>query len=131
MQVAYLMVVDDDVDISAALEVVLKNSGYEVEVALKTEIAWEKLEERIPDLMVLDVMFPGNDSEGFEFARKIRGDNRFKSLPIVMMTAVNQSFPFGFSADDIDNEWLPVSEFLEKPVDFEVLKAKIEALLKK
>ena len=128
---AYILVVDDDADISAALEVVLKNSGYEVEVAMKTEIGWEKLEERIPDLMVLDVMFPGNDSEGFELARKVRGDNRFKGLPIVMMTAVNQSFPFGFSADDIDDEWLPVSEFLEKPVDFEVLKEKIEALLNK
>ena len=62
-------------------------------------------------------------AEGFEFARKVKADDRFKDMPIVMMTAVNQSFPFGFSADDIDGEWLPVSEFLEKPVDFEVLKA--------
>ena len=125
------MVVDDDADISAALEVVLANSGHEVVVEMQTASAWEKLGERIPDLMVLDVMFPGNSSEGFEFARKLRTDGRFADMPIVMMTAINQSFPFGFSAKDIDGDWLPVSEFLEKPVDFEVLKAKVDKLLKK
>ena len=125
------MVVDDDLDISAALEIVLLNSGYEVVVENQTDSAWEKLAERTPDLMVLDVMFPGNSSEGFEFAQKIKGDDRFQDMPIVMMTAINESFPIGFSASDIDPEWLPVSEFLEKPVDFEVLKAKIGDLLKK
>lgn len=128
---AYIMVVDDDADISAALEIVLSNSGYEVVVENQTASAWETLAERTPDLMVLDVMFPGNSSEGFEFAQKVKGDGRFRDLPIVMMTAINESFPIGFSASDIDPDWLPVSEFLEKPVDFEVLKAKIDALLKK
>ena len=125
------MVVDDDADITAAIEIVLANSGYEIVVEMKTESAWEKLAERTPDLMVLDVMFPGNDSGGFEFARKVKEDDRFRDMPIVMMTAINQSFPFGFSAGDIDSDWLPVEEFLEKPVNFEVLKAKIDVLLEK
>ena len=128
---AYIMVVDDDADVSVALEAVLSNSGHEVVVEMQTASAWEKMVERTPDLMVLDVMFPGNESEGFDFARKIKGDDRFREMPIIMVTAINESFPFGFSASDIDREWLPVAEFLEKPVDFEVLKSKIDALLKK
>ena len=46
-----------------------------------------------------------------------------------MLTAVNQQFPLGFSNKDIDPTWLPVSDFVEKPVDFEILKAKINDLL--
>ena len=48
-----------------------------------------------------------------------------------MLTAVNQKFPLGFGADDIDDDWLPVSDFLEKPVDLAVLTQKVQALLGK
>ena len=46
-----------------------------------------------------------------------------------MLTAINAKFPLGFSANDIDEYWLPVSEFLEKPVDFDALLKKVSALL--
>jgi hypothetical protein len=45
-----------------------------------------------------------------------------------MLTAVNQQFPLGFSDKDIDPKWLPVIDFLEKPVDFAVLREKINGL---
>ncbi len=48
-----------------------------------------------------------------------------------MLTAVNQKFPLGFSNSDIDSTWLPVAEFLEKPIDFDVLKAKINKVLQR
>ena len=46
-----------------------------------------------------------------------------------MLTAINQQFPLGFSGQDIDPKWLPVTEFLEKPVDFRLLCDKLQAML--
>jgi hypothetical protein len=48
-----------------------------------------------------------------------------------MLTAVNAKFPLGFGSRDIDDNWLPVSDFLEKPMDFDVLRGKVDALLLK
>ena len=69
-------------------------------------------------------------SAGFELARTIRHENdELKHMPILMLTAVNVKFPLGFSSRDIDDTWLPVAEFVEKPVDFDVLRNKVSTLL--
>jgi hypothetical protein len=47
-----------------------------------------------------------------------------------MLTAVNTRFPLGFSSQDIDEDWLPVTDFLEKPVDLDVLAERVAAILK-
>ncbi|MCG7851112.1 MAG: hypothetical protein MIO92_01170, partial [Methanosarcinaceae archaeon] len=52
-----------------------------------------------------------------------------KMIPILMLTAINTKFPLGFGPKDIDDDWLPVTEFLEKPVDFDVLVDKVSKLL--
>jgi len=46
-----------------------------------------------------------------------------------MLTAINTKFPLGFSSSDIDDDWMPVGGFLEKPVDFQVLRRKVNDLL--
>ncbi len=80
--------------------------------------------------MVLDVMFPEDSSAGFELARIMRHENEtLKMIPILMLTAINAKFPLGFGPKDIDSEWMPVTAFLEKPVDFDVLKGKVSKLL--
>ncbi len=53
------------------------------------------------------------------------------SMPVVMVTASNASFPLGFSSQDIDTEWLPVADFVEKPVSMDVLAEKVASLLSK
>ena len=72
-------------------------------------------------------MFPENDVAGFEVARSIR--RRFGDLPVLLLTAVNQSFSLGFSNRDLDPTWLPAVDFLEKPVDLELLCEKVSALV--
>ncbi len=127
---AYVLVVDDDEDIASAEATVLKHAGHEVCIELSTEAAAESIKARKPDLMILDVMFPENASAGFDLARKMKdllGEG--ETVPILMVTAVNSSFPFGFGTDDIDKEWLPITDFLEKPVDLDDLCSKAEALL--
>ena len=129
---AYLMIVDDDEDFARAAAAALSADGHEVAVETSTDSALESMVERRPDLAILDVMFPEDAAAGFEAARTIgSGDERLKGIPILMLTAVSARFPLGFSSRDADDEWLPVSDFVEKPVDLDVLKDKVAALLAK
>ena len=128
---AYLLIADDDEDFASALARVLRDAGYEVGIELDTKSAQKSMEQRMPDLLILDVMFAGDSSAGFKLARTIRHHrDKLKDIPVLMLTAVNTKFPLGFSADDIDDQWLPVSDFLDKPVDFELLRKKVSALLR-
>ena len=129
---AYVMIVDDDEDFAAAASTILRNAGHEVQIELDTESATKSMEKRPPELVILDVMFPEDASAGFELARTMRHYNeKLKDIPVLMLTAVNAKFPLGFGSRDIDDNWLPVSDFLEKPVDFDVLRDKVDALLLK
>ena len=129
---AYLLIVDDDEDFAAAAATALRGEDHEVDIRLQTDNAMTSMEERKPDLVVLDVMFPESSSAGFELARMMRHDREdLQNIPILMLTAVNAKFPLGFSSSDIDDEWLPVADFLEKPVALDVLKAKVAEVLAK
>jgi len=111
-------------------ETVLSTDGHEVGKVYDTAHAMEIIEERTPDLLILDVMFPENNEAGFDLARSIRHNHKdLDSMPILMLTAVNVKFPLGFSAKDIDDHWLPVNDFIEKPVDFDVLREKVKELI--
>jgi two-component system alkaline phosphatase synthesis response regulator PhoP len=126
---AYLMVVDDNEDLAVAAALALREEGHEVVTKLDTTAALAEMQNRPPDLVILDVMFPGDDFAGFELARamcKCPGLNR---IPILMLTGVNQELGLKFSTFDIDNSWLPVTDFLEKPVDFGELVNKVKSML--
>ncbi len=123
---AYLLVVDDDPDFAASVATVCQSLGHEVLTVHSTKDALARIEQRRPDGILLDVIFPEDPSAGFQLAREIC--RRYGKLPILMLTAVNQQFPLGFSDKDIDSKWLPVIDFLEKPVDFAVLREKITSL---
>jgi DNA-binding response OmpR family regulator len=127
---AYLLIVDDDEDFANSVEVVLRKEGHDVKIELDTDDAMQSMENKPPDLVILDVMFPEDPSAGFELARIMRHKSeKLKGVPILMLTAVNTRFPLGFGPNDIDDRWLPVTDFLEKPVDFETLRRKVAQLL--
>ena len=123
----YLLIVDDDPDFASSVATVCEALGHEVATVHTTLEALERVAQRRPDGLLLDVMFPEDPTAGFELARELR--RRHGELPILMLTAVNQQFPLGFSNKDIDPKWLPVTDFVEKPVDFELLRQKITRLL--
>ena len=127
---AYLLIVDDDEDFASTTATVLRKEGYDVQVELDIDSAVKSMESRPPDLAILDVMFPEDASAGFELARFMRHEKeKLKNIPILMLTAINTKFPLGFGPKDIDDNWMPVTEFLEKPVDFDVLREKVAKLL--
>ncbi len=128
---AYVMIVDDDEDMANAVAMMLQNDGHEAGIELEIDKAVASMENRRPDLVILDVMFPNNKTAGFTLARMMRLYNeKLKGVPIIMLTAVNQEYRgLQFSNRDIDDHWLPVAEFLDKPVDPSVLREKVSALL--
>jgi len=129
---SYVMLIDDDEDFASAAADVLTAAGHEVQVVLDIAGAAANMESRRPDLVVLDVMFPEDPAAGFELARTMQHHNeKLKGIPILMLTAVNAKFPLGFGTHDIDDNWLPVADFLEKPVDLDALVSKVAQLLAK
>ena len=129
---AYILIVEDDEDFAMTTAKVLETAGHEVQIELDTDRGMTSMTKRRPDLVVLDVMFPEDSAAGFELARTIRqSKEKLGDIPVLMLTAVNAKFPLGFGSGDIDDNWLPVSDFLEKPVDFDVLKNKVADLLQK
>jgi len=126
----YVLIVDDDEDFAAAAAKSLSSAGHEVQIELETASAMRNMDRRRPDLIILDVMFPEDASAGFDMARVIKHEKEaLKDVPILMLTAVNVKFPLGFGVGDRDEDWLPVSDFVEKPVDLAVLQKRVAALL--
>jgi DNA-binding response OmpR family regulator len=129
---AFVMIVDDDEDFAVAAAEALRVASHEVQIELKIPDALASMEQRRPDLVILDVMFPQGSSAGFELARTMRHDReKLRAIPILILTAVGQRFPFGFGSTDIDDASLPVDNYLEKPVHPDVLADEVSRLLAK
>ena len=124
-----ILVVDDDVDIVEVLKTVLEDSGYRVHTAASGTECLERVAEARPDLIILDVMMD-RDTEGFHVSYKLKGDPVTKDIPILMLTAIGKKFGLKFSTET-DEDYLPVEDFLEKPVEPRELVKRVEALLAK
>ncbi len=102
-----ILVVDDERHIVRLVEVNLARAGYDVVSAYDGVEALEKVEESIPDMIVLDVMMPRMD--GFEVLKKLQADPKYKDIPVIMLTAKAQDA-------DIFKGWQSgVSSYLTKP----------------
>lgn len=112
-----IFIVDDDPDIMDSMTTILTANGYEVASSLTPDDALEKIKKARPSLILLDIMFPEDSSKGFELSRTFHTDPATKDIPVVVLSAVNTRFLVGFSDKEIDEEWMPVREFVEKPID--------------
>jgi CheY-like chemotaxis protein len=109
-----ILVVDDDIDVQQQMKVILDENGFDFLVADNVKKAWEFLENETVDLILLDVMMD-KDSDGFNFAQRMKAMDKFKRIPIVMVTSVNQRTSFKFNPEK-DGAFLPVEKFIEKPI---------------
>ncbi len=125
-----ILIIDDDPDITEAMTVVLENRGYEVRNARDASEGMEQMKKSKPDLIILDVMMR-TSQEGFEFSRELKSNAKYKNIPILMLTGVKQKTGLDFKSEAGDESWLPVEEFLDKPVKPKILLEKVEDLLQK
>lgn len=109
-----ILVIDDDIDLVEIIRVTLENQGYRVIDAQNGERGLELARDQAPDLILLDVMM-GTIDEGFQVAYQLRSEAGTRDIPILMLTAVGDQTGFAFDPGK-DQDFLPVDEFLEKPV---------------
>jgi len=84
-----ILLVEDDVFISGMYQTKLSGFGYAVELKEDGAAAWERLQQDpLPDLILLDVVLPQKD--GFEILTGVRGDDRTKNLPVILLTNLGQ-----------------------------------------
>jgi CheY-like chemotaxis protein len=130
---AKILVIDDDPDMVLASRLCLEGAGHDVIEANTGAQGLEKIKAEQPDLIILDVMMD-TATEGFQLALKLRSREpdaefaAYRSIPILMLTAIHTTTPLRFGPEE---DYLPVDDFVEKPIDPELLARKVEALLKK
>lgn len=122
-----ILVVDDDPDLREATEIILTSAGYQVATAGGAVEAMKRIESQTPDLILLDVMME-TDTEGFHMAYELREDSRFKDIPIIILTCIEEKTGEVLEPEKA-GDFLPVQAFLRKPLDAAVLKAKVAELL--
>ena len=130
MSKARILIVDDDPDLTSALQVILESADYTVTSACNRVLGMEKLRNERPDLLILDVMM-NTWQDGFEMSRELKRDPELSNVPILMLTGVKEKTGIGFKSTAGDSEWLPVDGFLDKPVEPEVLVEEVGRLLSK
>ena len=128
-----ILIIDDDPDIVEAMRMPLEANDYIVITANCGKEGLQKAREEIPDLIILDVMME-TDTEGFHVAYELRSeepDSEYKgcrNIPILMITAISQKKGMNFSPEK-DEAFLPVDDFIEKPVQPKDLLKKVAELL--
>ena len=122
-------IIDDDKNIVESLSIVLEKEGYKVDSQNDEDNVVENINKFDPDLIILDVMFPEDVGSGFKIARTIKKEKTLCRKPIIMLSAINEKSIYAgkFRNRDIDDSWLPVNEFIEKPINPTKLVEKIKA----
>ncbi len=120
---ATILVVEDEPGIQELLKFNLGQQGHDVLVANDSEEAMHSLRGALPDLILLDWMLPG--LPGVDFARRIRGDQRLKDIPIIMLTARAEE------RDKVLGLETGADDYITKPFSPKELMARIKAVLRR
>ena len=120
---ALIYAVEDDKNILEIEMFALKNSGYQVEGFECARDFYKKLEEKQPDLALLDIMLP--DEDGLEIVAKLRRRPETKKLPIIMVTAKSTEI------DKVKGLDVGADDYLTKPFHLEELEARIRSLTRR
>jgi len=117
----YVLIVDDESNIVLSLEFLMKKEGYEVQSVSNGEEAMQAIDEKVPDLILLDVMMPRKD--GYEVCQELRANPSWKDIKIIMLTAKGR---------DVEREKglaLGANDYITKPFATQELVEKVKSLL--
>ena len=116
-----ILIVDDEADIIEILQFVLEAEGFECITAFDGEEGLKLAREIYPDLIILDVMMP--KINGYKISRLLKYDNKYKDIPIIMVTARSQL------EDKAIGEETGVNEYITKPFELDAIVKKVEEYL--
>lgn len=117
-----ILVIEDDARVREVLTTFLEGEGYTALPVGNAEDGLRLLEERPPDLILLDLQLPGMD--GFTFCRRIKSDENTALIPVTVLTGLHDAEARTMSVQ------AGADDFLHKPVDFELLRARLQGQLR-
>lgn len=120
---ALIYIVEDDVSIREIESIALKNSNYMVQAFERGSELFKKMEEILPDLILLDVMLP--DESGYDIVRKLRANHRTSRIPVMMVTAKTSEMDMVKGLDD------GADDYIRKPFSVMELLSRVRALLRR
>ncbi|WP_347901881.1 response regulator [Pseudomonas purpurea] len=115
-----LLIVDDDLEVLALLKKFFMQQGYAVEVATEGVSLWAAMERQVPDLIILDLMLPGEN--GLTLCQRLRQQY---ATPVIMLTAM------GELSDRVVGLEMGADDYLSKPFDARELLARVRAVLRR
>jgi len=117
-----IFVVDDDPGARETLEALLLPEGYDLAFAASGPEALARLDDLGPDVILLDVMMP--DMDGFEVCQRLKGDETWRHIPVILVTALDSKEDLVRGLD------AGADEFLSKPVKGQELRARVRSMLR-
>jgi len=120
---ALIYIVEDDENIREIETIALKNSNYMVSAFAKAKDFYRKMDDIVPDLVLLDVMLP--DESGYEIVRKLRKNPATRRLPVIMVTAKTAEMDMIKGLDD------GADDYIKKPFSVMELITRVKALLRR
>ncbi|MBQ6812440.1 MAG: response regulator transcription factor [Agathobacter sp.] len=120
---ASIYIVEDDSNIREIEMIALKNSGHTVYAFETAKEFYRKIEDCVPDLVLLDVMLP--DENGYDIVKKIRKNPATRKLPVIMVTAKTQEIDMIKGLDD------GADDYIKKPFSIMELISRVKALLRR
>lgn len=118
-----IAVIDDEPDILELVSLHLKKSNFRVKAFTEAEPLYQFLGKELPDLIILDLMLP--DVDGLEICKYLRGQERFSSIPIIMLTAKTEE------TDKVIGLELGADDYVTKPFSPRELVARVRAVLRR
>lgn len=123
MSTPQILLVDDEPGLREAVAAYLEESGFVVKTASNAQEGWDLLQHFLPDLIITDVMMPRVD--GYQFLAQLRQDERFKALPVILLTAK------GMTGDRIQGYAAGCDDYIPKPFDPDEVVVRIRNLLQR
>jgi CheY-like chemotaxis protein len=128
-----ILIIDDDPDLVEVMRLTLEAHDYQVFSAVSGAEGLEKVKEVVPDLIILDVMMDYT-TEGFQVSLQLRSPDPaseylpYRDIPILMLTAIHSTTSLRFGPEE---DYLPVDDYVEKPLEPIALLEKVAELLQK
>jgi PleD family two-component response regulator len=113
-----ILVVEDDIDIANLLRIYFQSQGFDVTVVQRAQEALEICRQRLPEVVVLDIMLP--DMDGYDVCREMRATTRTSHIPIIFLTQKDER------SDRIQGLELGADDYITKPFDVEELKLRVK-----
>ena len=120
---ALIYIVEDDASIREIETIALKNSNYMVQAFERASVFYEKMEELLPDRILVDIMLP--DEAGYRSVRRLRSNPKTRHIPVMMITAKTTEMDMVKGLDD------GADDYIRKPFSVMELLSRVRALLRR